>query len=77
MIKGLSTNMNQLCDQMRNMNFNKSGYFVNNKGKEVLMKKNIYKKGFRGLQDLRIDKFFMSKEGRTTNMSDKISPHIS
>lgn len=31
--KGLSTNMNLLCDQRWNMNFNKSEHFVNNKGK--------------------------------------------
>lgn len=73
MRKELSTNMNQLCDQRRNMNFNESEHFVNNKGNKVLIKDFIFEKDFRGLQDLGIDKVFVYKEVRTT----KISQHIS
>lgn len=74
--KGLSTNMNQLGDQKRHMNFNKSEQMVN-KGKEVLMKKVIYEKYFNGSQDLRIDKVFMYEEERTTKMYNNISQYLS
>lgn len=75
--KGLSNNMNQLCDQRRNMNFKKSEHFVYNKGKKVLMKNVISKKDFRDLKDLGIDKVFLYKEVRTTKILDKMYQHIS
>lgn len=59
------------------MNFNKSEHFVNNKGKNVLMKKVISKKDLNGLQDLKIDKFNMYEEERTTKISNKMYQHIS
>lgn len=69
----LSTNVNQLCIQRRNMNFNNSNGDVTNKGKEVHLKKVIYEKYIRGLKDLRVDKVLMYKDGRTTKMSQHLS----
>lgn len=71
--KWLSTNMKQPCDQRWNINFKKYKHFSNNKHNEVLMKKVMSEKYFRGLQDLGPDKVFLYEEGRTTKIFEHLS----
>lgn len=65
--KDLSTNVNQLCIQRKNMNFKSD---VTNQGQEFLLKKAIYAKGIMSLKYLKIHRVNWYEEERSTKMSE-------
>lgn len=66
--KDLSTNVNQLCIQKKNVNF-RSG--VTKKGREVFFKKVITTKYNMSLKDLKIDKANWYEEERYVDVSPR------